>query len=160
MNSRPLNRKLPILAIAAAAGTLALGAWAASAPAGEAGDAGRHHRGPAHSVERVAMRNLIVKQLAARTGRSEAEIGELMQSQRPHEVAETLGIERDAMKEIFTSARTTLIDEAVQAQMITAAQADELKSAPPPGRFRHSRHRGEGRGPKGPDGTPQSDDGE
>lgn len=159
--SRTVNRTLSILALAAAAGTLALGAWAATPPAskGGAGDASAYHRDRPYSLERVALRNLVVKQLSQRSGQSEAKIGELLQSQPPHAVAETLGLDRAAMKDIFTAARTTLIDEAVQAQMITSAQADELKSAPPPRRFRHDRKRGaDDPGPRDPADTPPPDD--
>lgn len=159
-----MSRTLSVLAIAAAAGTLAMGAWAASPPASRSGadDAPVHHRERPYSLERVAMRNLVVKQLAQRTGQSEAKIGELLQSQPPHAVAETLGLDRAAVKDIFANARTTLIDEAVQARMITTAQADELKSAPPPDRFRHDRRRGvDSRGPSDPaDAPPPDDEGE
>ena len=162
MSKRPAIKNLPMLAIAAVAGTLALGAWAANAPADADGGAGRHHRTPAFSVERVAMRNLIVNQLAGRTGRSATEIGELLQSRRPREVAETLGLDEAAMKEIFASSRLTLIDQAVQAQMITAAQGDELKNAPPPGRLGQRRRLGKhDQGPRDPsDAPPLDDDGE
>ncbi|MFA5940387.1 MAG: hypothetical protein WC809_13605 [Sinimarinibacterium sp.] len=156
-----MNRTFSILVVAAAAGTLALGAWAATPPTskGMAGDAPDHRRDQPYSLERVALRNLVVKQLAQRSGQSEAKIGELLQSQPPHAVAETLGLDRAAMKDIFTNARTTLIDDAVQAQMITAAQADELKSAPPPRRFGHDRTRGaDDQGPRGPADSPPPDD--
>lgn len=106
-----------------------------------AGDDSRHGHGrgdrDAHpaSVERLAMQNLLAASLAQSTGRDAAEIGTLLAKSRPPEVAEQLGIDRDAMREAMKTARTTLIERYLAAGLITAEQAETLKAAsPPPGR--------------------------
>ncbi|NGY03526.1 hypothetical protein [Solimonas terrae] len=92
----------------------------------------RHMQGPPPNLDRMAMTNLIITALELRTGRSADEIKRIIGDRPPHEAADELGIDRETMKAICDQARSTLLDRAVQAQMITTEQAATLKSIPPP----------------------------
>lgn len=101
--------------------------------AGPAGDdtrpeRGQHMRGP--SLERMAIGNALSAELATRTGRSAEEIGAMLKNDGPRKTAETLDLDRDAMKAAMRSAREKVITQAAQAQLITAEQAQTLKQAP------------------------------
>lgn len=89
---------------------------------------GHHMRAP--SLERMAIGNAMAAELATRTGRSADEIGAMLKNDGPRKTAETLGLDRDAMKEAMRNAREKVITQAAQAQLITAEQAQTLKDAP------------------------------
>ncbi|SFF64788.1 hypothetical protein SAMN04488120_1172 [Fontimonas thermophila] len=90
------------------------------------------------TLERMAIGNALAAELAARSGRPAAEIETLLREQGLRKTAETLGFDRDTMKQALRSAREKVIDQAVQAQLITAAQAQTLKEAP--AAWAHARH--------------------
>lgn len=120
------------LAIAAlSVGTIFGSAAFAAAPQPPQGPTTRM-QGPPLNLDRVAMNNLIIAALTQRTGRSADELTRIIGDRPPHEAAEQLGIDRQTMKAICDQARSTLLDKAVQAQMITSEQAATLKSLPPP----------------------------
>lgn len=100
----------------------------------------REHRSPPHgpSVERVAMHRLLAQELAQRSGRPVAEITSMLKDAPPPEVAEELGLEREAMHEMFSAARRTLIQRMQAAQLISAEEAAQLQSEQP----RRPRHSG------------------
>ena len=81
------------------------------------------------SVEFVAMHNIMTEQLSAKTGKTVAEINALFEKGGPHEVADTLGLKREEMRDLLKQARATLITRAQAANLITAAQADKLRQA-------------------------------
>lgn len=107
---------------------------AGAAHAADAADAdapperGQHMR--MQSLERMAIGNALAAELATRTGRSADEISAMLKDDGPRKTAETLGLDRDAMKEAMRSARDKVITQAAQAQLITAEQAQTLKDAP------------------------------
>ena len=111
------------------AGLLALGA-AGVAMAGDGEKRVVKHRvhGGA-SVEFTAMHNIMAEQLSARTGKTQAEINALFEKGGPHEVAESLGLKKEDMRDLMKEARITLITRAQAANLITAAQADQLRQA-------------------------------
>ncbi|MES0872959.1 hypothetical protein [Sinimarinibacterium thermocellulolyticum] len=121
------------LAAAAALTCLALGAGAVYAGDGDnAGhDGKRMHRMHGPSLERMAFGNALAAELANRTGRSAEEIRALFEDGGPRKAAETLGLDRETMKEAMMAARLTLIAKAQAAQMITAEQAQTLREAKP-----------------------------
>lgn len=111
------------------AGLLALGA-AGVAMAGDGEKRVTKHRvhGGA-SVEFTAMHNIMAEQLSAKTGKTVAEINGLFEKGGPHEVADTLGLKKEEMRDLMKQARITLIERAQAANLITAAQADKLRQA-------------------------------
>lgn len=112
-----------------------------AAPAPNPGDDSRERRPhPPMSVERLAMENIMVEKLSQQTGRPATEIAALM-NRPPPEVAKELGLDDAAMRSNFDSARLTLIQRATEAQLITAAQAEQLRNAPRP--MRHGPRSGE-----------------
>ena len=121
------------LAAAAMLTSLALGATAVHA--GDAGsetrDGKRMHRMHGPSLERMAFGNALAAELATRTGRSTDEIRTMFAEGGPRKAAETLGLEREAMKDAMKSARLSVIAQAQAAQMITAEQAQVLSEAKP-----------------------------
>lgn len=124
----------------AAAGLLALGALGTGvALAADDGKEERvverhvikHRGGPGHmaSVEHAAMRNIMVEQLSARTGKTTTEIQALFEQGGPMEAFETLGVSDEDARAMHQQARQTLIERAQRAGLITAAQAEKLKQA-------------------------------
>lgn len=81
------------------------------------------------SVEFMAMHNIMAEQLSAKSGKTVAEINALFEKGGPHEVADSLGLKREEMRELMKTARGTLIARAQAANLITAAQADKLRAA-------------------------------
>lgn len=102
-------------------------------PPQQGGLRGERH-GPPVSLDRFAMENALAERLGQQTGRPVAEIAAMLGRQPPPEVARTLGVDEATMKSLFEAARQSVIAKAQEAQLITAAQAEQLKSAPPPGR--------------------------
>lgn len=99
---------------------------------------GEHARRIHHpSLGRIIFGNALVKELSMRTGRPAVEIETMLRENGPRETAETLGLDRDAMKESMQSAHKKAIAQAQQAQLITAEQAQALLEAPPPQRGKH-----------------------
>ncbi len=126
------------LAAATLLTSLALGATAVHA--GDSGVAGaddhqgkRMHRMHGPSLERMVFGNALAAELASRTGRSANEIRAMFAEGGPRKAAETLGLEREAMKEAMKAARLSVIAQAQAAQMITAEQAQVLSEAKPRG---------------------------
>jgi len=97
-----------------------------------------HHRMGA-SIEHVAMHNIMAGLLAAKTGRPEAEIRALFETSGPHEAIEKLGLSRDDMHALMEQAHETLLTKSVAAGLITAEQAQKIRSMP---RLRHDGHDG------------------
>ena len=89
--------------------------------------------------------NALAAELAKQTGRTADEVRELFADGGPREAAETLGLDRDAMKAAMEQARQAVIAQALAAQMITAEQAQTLAEAKP-------RHLGK-KGPRPDAGT-------
>ena len=132
------------LAAAAMLTSLALGATAAHAGDAAAEDrdvkrAKHMHRMHGPSLERMAFGNALAAELATRTGRTADEIRAIFKNGGPHKAAETLGLEREAMRDATKRARLAVIAQAQAAQMITAEQAQVLSEAKP-------RHRRKGPG--------------
>jgi hypothetical protein len=120
------------LATAAVLASLALGGAAYANPtSADSGHEKRMHRAHGPSLERMAFGNALVAELATRTGRPVEEIRTLFKDGGPRKAAETLGLEREQMKEAMRSARLTVIAQAQAAQMITAEQAQALSEARP-----------------------------
>jgi hypothetical protein len=118
------------LATAAVLASLAFGGTAYANPASaDGGHDKRTHRAHGPSLERMAFGNAMVAELATRTGRPAEEIRTLFKDGGPRKAAETLGLEREQMKEAMRSARLTVIAQAQAAQMITAEQAQTLSEA-------------------------------
>ena len=88
------------------------------------------HRGPpmGHSVEHTAMHNIMAELLSAKSGKTAAEIQAMFDSSGP-ETFEQLGVDEKDVPALFKQARGKLIDRAQSANLITAAQADKLRSA-------------------------------
>ena len=99
----------------------------------------RHHRFGG-GVEGAAMRNLVTQALSERTGRSAAEIQALAKEAGPRGLAEKLGLDRDAMRQIFVSAHQQLVQKSLAAGLITAEQADRLLKMPMRGPGEHGPH--------------------
>jgi hypothetical protein len=120
------------LATAAVLASLALGGAAYASPtSADSGHDKRTYRAHGPSLERMAVGNALVAELATRTGRSADEVRSLLKDGGPRKAAETLGLEREQMKEAMRSARLTVIAQAQAAQMITAEQAQTLSEARP-----------------------------
>jgi len=81
------------------------------------------------SVEFVAMHNIMSELLSAKTGKTTAEIQALFDKGGPHEVAETLNLKHEDLQPLFKQARLTYIDRAQAANLITAQQAEKLRTA-------------------------------
>ena len=113
------------------AGLLALGSAGAVFAEGGSHE-GMHHRHPfmGASVEHMAMHNIMADLLSAKTGRSPAEIKALFEGADPHEAIEKLGISRDDMHKLMEQAHETLLTRATAAGLITAEQAQKIRSAP------------------------------
>ena len=120
------------------AGIILLVAVTGAFAANDAASRGERHvmkmhgmHGPGHppSVEFAAMHNIMAELLSARTGKTTAEIQALFEKGGPHEAFETLGLSHDEVKPLFQQARLTLIDRAAKAGLITAAQAEKLRTA-------------------------------
>ena len=92
-------------------------------------------------MERIALRNVLVEKLSQQTGKPAADVEAALKQPRS-KMAAALGMDDEALRSSFKSARETMIDRAVVAQLITSAQAEALKQAPP-------RHR---KGEGAPDG--------
>ena len=128
----------------AVAGLLALGAAGlAYAGSGEKrGDGERvveRHKVIGHaSVEFAAMHNIMAELLAAKTGKTAAEIAALFDEGGPHAVTEKLDLKRDEMHALMKEARGTLITRAAAANLITAEQAEKLRAAKV--EMRHKKH--------------------
>lgn len=142
---------MPSLKLVAAAALTSLALGATTLHAGDAGTEARDdrhgqrsHRMHGPSLERMAFGNALAAELATRTGRSADEIRTLFADGGPRQAAETLGLDREAMKDAMKSARLAVIAQAQAAQMITAEQAQTLIEAKP-------RHLGN-KGPR-PDAT-------
>ncbi len=103
-----------------------------AAYAADAADDAAARRPAVHrpSIERMAIGNALTAELATQTGRPATEIQALLQEQGPRAAAETLGLERDAMREALRRAREQVIAKALQAQMISAEQAATLRQMP------------------------------
>lgn len=114
------------LATAALLASLALAGTVHASDAHANRDGKRLH-GP--SLERMAFGNAMVSELATRTGRPAEEIRALFKEGGPRKAAETLGLEREQMKEVMIRARLSVIARAQAAQMITAEQARALIEA-------------------------------
>ena len=130
-----------------AMGLIALGAMGVAYAGGKDEDGERveirhkiHGPGPhrAASLEFAAMHNIMVELLSAKTGKTTAEIDALWEKGGPHSVAETLKLSEDDMKPLFQQAHRTLVDRALAANLITAAQAEQLRQAKI--ELRHKRH--------------------
>ncbi len=104
---------------------------AGTAVAGAGKDGRRPHDRPA-SLEMLAVQNQMLSELSTQTGRSTTEIAALFDEEGPRGAAETLGLDRDAMRQTMISARETVIAKAQTAGLITAEQAQTLKDTPPP----------------------------
>lgn len=90
-----------------------------------------HHKGaPGARIGAVLLRREIVAELASRTGRDPAEVGEMMRRLKPHALAEELGLEREQMRDVVQAARQRLIDKLVAANLLSAEEAAELSSKP------------------------------
>jgi len=121
----------------AAAGLLALGALgtgvALATDDGERVERHviKHRGGPGHmaSVEHAAMRNIMVEQLSAKTGKTAGEIQALFEQGGPLQAFETLGVSDEDARAMHQQARQTLIERAERAGLITGAQAEKLKQA-------------------------------
>ena len=121
--------KLTTAALLAGIALTAAAVHAADAPDLDAPpERGQHMR--MQSLERMAIGNALAAELATRTGRSAEEISAMLKDEGPRKTAETLGLDRDAMKDAMRSAREKVITQAAQAQLITAEQAQTLKDAP------------------------------
>jgi hypothetical protein len=81
------------------------------------------------SVEFAAMHNIMGELLSAKTGKTQAEIAALFDEGGPHAVAEKLGLSHEDFAPVFKEARATLITRAAAAGLITAQQAEKLRSA-------------------------------
>lgn len=133
------------IATAALLTSLALGATAvhandAAAPAkAEKSEKRMHHRMHGPSLDRMAFGNALTAELATRTGRSVDEVRALFKEGGPRKAAETLGLDRDAMREAMQQSRLSVIAQAQAAQLITAEQAQAL-SEQKPGRFGKGKH--------------------
>lgn len=116
-----------------AAGLLALGAAGVVSAEGDAGH-GMHHRHAfmGASVEHMAMHNIMADLLSAKTGRSQAEIRALFEGSNPHDAIAKLGVSRDDMHALMKQAHDTLITKATAAGLITADQAQKIRSMPHP----------------------------
>lgn len=90
----------------------------------------RSSRAPPPSVERAAMENLIAEALSVRTGRSAAELLQLLAQSPPPDVARQLGVDDAAMREIVRAAHVTLVERALAAGLVDATQAAKLLAAP------------------------------
>lgn len=121
------------LATAAVLTSLALGAAAVHAgdTAIEGRDGKRMHRMHGPSLERMAFGNALAAELAKRSGRSADEIRAMFEDGGPRKAAETLALDREAMKAAMKAARLSVIAQAQAAQMITAEQAQALSEAKP-----------------------------
>lgn len=131
---------LALTALTAAAATTTSTTSTATPPASADGQPSRHGHpwgAPPVSLERFAMENAMVEKLSQQSGKSPADVQALLDKQPPPEVAKSLGIDEATAKTLLDSARQSVIQKAADAQLITAAQAEQLKAAPPP---RH--HRG------------------
>ncbi len=91
----------------------------------------RMHRMHGPSLERMAFGNAMVGELTARTGRSAEEIRALFKDGGPRKAAETLGLDREQLKQAMRSARLSVIAQAQAAQLITDEQAQTLREAKP-----------------------------
>ena len=91
----------------------------------------RHRGGPmGHaSLEHAAMHNIMAEQLSAKTGKTVAEIQALFDKGGPHQAFEALGIADDDVGPLFQEARRTLITRAAAAGLVTAQQAEKMRSA-------------------------------
>lgn len=81
------------------------------------------------SVEFAAMHNIMAELLSAKTGKTQTEITAMFDKGGPHAVAEELGLKREDMRDLMKQARGTLITRAAAAKLITAEQAEKLRSA-------------------------------
>jgi hypothetical protein len=96
-------------------------------------------RTPPPSMEHFAMGNILAELLSQQTGRPAAEIAALIETTPPPQVAEQLGLDPDAVKTLFGTARSTLIQRAVDAGLISSEQAEKLRTAPRLERHMHWR---------------------
>ena len=142
-----------------AAAVLALGSAGLALAASDGGSRGDGERGHSHkmvhrgghfSVEHMAMHNIMAEQLSAKSGKTVAEINALFEKGGPHEAFEQLGLDEDEVRPLFKEARLKLIDRSAKAGLITAAQAEKLRSAK--FEMRHKR-----RGHDGPRGEGDDD---
>ncbi|WP_281784680.1 hypothetical protein [Sinimarinibacterium flocculans] len=133
------------LVVAAVLTSVALGTTAVHAADTEGRDGRRMQRMHGPSLERMVFGNALAAELAKQTGRTADEVRELFADGGPREAAETLGLDRDAMKAAMEQARQAVIAQALAAQMITAEQAQTLAEAKP-------RHLGK-KGPRPDAGT-------
>jgi glycerol dehydrogenase-like iron-containing ADH family enzyme len=128
--------------LAAALVALVAAGTAFAAAEGKGGECGERHvfkhrvHGPGFSVEHVAMHNIMSELLSAKTGKTAAEIQAMFDASGP-ETFDKLGLDEDEMAPLFKQARATLINRAAAANLITAAQAEKLRTAKVEMRMHH-----------------------
>jgi hypothetical protein len=88
-------------------------------------------------VEQAAMHNVLAELVSAKTGKSVAEVQAAFDQSHPHEAMEQLGLTEDDMKPLFKQAHEKLVAKAQAAGLITAAQAEKIRSQPHKRIMRH-----------------------
>lgn len=100
---------------------------------------------PRFSVDIAAMNHLLADDLAQRSGRKPQEVAAMLRNARPPEVAEQLGLDREAMHAAMKSAHESLVQKALAAGLIDKDDVQRIQQEEAARKQRRDNDRPEGR---------------